>query len=107
MGSLIKYIPYPVVTGFTSGIAIIILSTQIRDFFGLNEKLPPDFIGKLRLLAENFQPNWATVIPRDAGDAGDLVLAEKNRAACAGLNRDCDFGHAGVGDVSLQQELRH
>src|SRR5476651_417775 len=62
LGTLIKYIPYPVVTGFTSGIAIIILSTQIRDFFGLQMKLPPDFIGKLRTLAENFQPNWATVI---------------------------------------------
>jgi SulP family sulfate permease len=61
LGTLIKFIPYPVVTGFTSGIAIIILSTQIRDFFGLQNKLPPDFIGKLRALAENFQPNWATV----------------------------------------------
>ena len=62
LGSMIKYIPYPVVTGFTSGIAIIILSTQIRDFFGLQNKLPPDFIGKLRALAENFQPNWPTVV---------------------------------------------
>jgi sulfate permease, SulP family len=61
LGTLIKFIPYPVVTGFTSGIAIIILSTQIRDFFGLQNKLPPDFIGKLRLLAGNFEPNWATV----------------------------------------------
>jgi sulfate permease, SulP family len=61
LGTLIKFIPYPVVTGFTSGIAIIILSTQIRDFFGLQNKLPPDFIGKLRALAENFKPNWATV----------------------------------------------
>src|SRR5271154_7158371 len=62
LGTLIKFIPYPVVTGFTSGIAIIILSTQIRDFFGLVEKLPPDFFGKLRTLAESFQPNWATMI---------------------------------------------
>jgi SulP family sulfate permease len=62
LGTMIKYIPYPVVTGFTSGIAIIILSTQIRDFFGLQNKLPPDFIGKLRALAENFQPNWPTVL---------------------------------------------
>ena len=44
LGSLIKYIPFPVVTGFTSGIAIVIMSTQIRDFFGLSQKLPPDFI---------------------------------------------------------------
>ncbi len=62
LGTLIKYIPYPVVTGFTSGIAIIIVSTQIRDFFGLQNKLPPDFIGKLRALTENFQPNWPTVV---------------------------------------------
>jgi sulfate permease, SulP family len=62
LGTLIKFIPYPVVTGFTSGIAIIIISTQIRDFFGLQNKLPPDFIGKLGTLAENFQPNWATVV---------------------------------------------
>jgi SulP family sulfate permease len=62
LGTLIKFIPYPVVTGFTSGIAIIILSTQIHDFFGLQNKLPPDFIGKLRSLAGNFEPNWATVL---------------------------------------------
>jgi SulP family sulfate permease len=62
MGSLIKYIPFPVVTGFTSGIAIIIISTQIRDFFGLQQKLPPDFIGKLRILAHDFSPNWRTVL---------------------------------------------
>lgn len=34
-GSLIKFIPYPVVVGFTSGIALLIFSTQIKDFFGL------------------------------------------------------------------------
>jgi len=62
LGSMIKYIPFPVVMGFTSGIAIIILSTQIRDFFGLQNKLPPDFIGKVRGLAGNFQPNWPTVL---------------------------------------------
>ena len=61
MGALIKFIPYPVVTGFTSGIAIIILSTQFRDFFGLPTKLPPDFIGKLIALAKDFSPNWANV----------------------------------------------
>ena len=61
LGTMIKYIPFPVVTGFTSGIAIIILSTQIRDFFGLQPKLPADFPGKLRALSENFHPNWPTV----------------------------------------------
>lgn len=62
LGTMIKYIPFPVVTGFTSGIAIIILSTQIRDFFGLSQKLPPDFIGKVRALVADFHPNWSTVL---------------------------------------------
>ena len=62
LGTMIKYIPFPVVMGFTSGIAIIIMSTQIRDFFGLQEKLPSDFIGKISTLVQSFHPNWATVL---------------------------------------------
>ena len=62
LGTMIRYIPFPVVTGFTSGIAIIIMSTQIRDFFGLQNKLPADFIGKVQALAGNFHPNWPTVL---------------------------------------------
>lgn len=47
MGSIIKFIPQPVVTGFTSGIALIIFSSQIRDFFGLQmAELPADFVKK-------------------------------------------------------------
>jgi SulP family sulfate permease len=43
-GSLIKFIPYPVVVGFTSGIALLIFSTQIKDFFGLQIKeMPSEF----------------------------------------------------------------
>ncbi len=46
-GSLIKFIPYPVVVGFTSGIAVIIFSSQIGDFLGLAiNKVPADFIEK-------------------------------------------------------------
>ncbi|QAR34121.1 sulfate permease [Geovibrio thiophilus] len=44
VGSYIKFIPYPVTTGFTAGIALVIFSTQVKDFFGLSiEKLPPEF----------------------------------------------------------------
>jgi SulP family sulfate permease len=47
LGNVIKYIPYPVITGFTSGIAVIIFSLQIPDLFGLaTGKLPGDFAGK-------------------------------------------------------------
>src|SRR5437660_9598205 len=40
-GSLINYIPYPVTTGFTTGIAVLIISTQIKDFFGCRRKTFP------------------------------------------------------------------
>jgi sulfate permease, SulP family len=46
-GGAIKFIPHPVVAGFTSGIAVIIFSGEIKDFFGLQMgPVPPDFIGK-------------------------------------------------------------
>lgn len=46
-GSLIKFIPYPVTIGFTSGMAILILSSQVKDFFGLKiTQVPVDFIEK-------------------------------------------------------------
>lgn len=46
-GSMLKFIPYPITTGFTSGIAITIFSTQIKDFFGLTMKtVPSEFIPK-------------------------------------------------------------
>lgn len=46
-GGMLKFIPYPITTGFTSGIAIIIFSTQIKDFFGLTMKtVPSEFIPK-------------------------------------------------------------
>ncbi len=47
LGKLIKFIPYPVITGFTSGIAVIIASSQVKDFLGLTvENVPADFLGK-------------------------------------------------------------
>jgi len=47
LGSLLKYFPHPLIVGFTSGIALVILSTQIKDALGLNiEHLPSDFIEK-------------------------------------------------------------
>lgn len=55
MGALLKFVPYPVTVGFTSGIALIIFSSQIRDFLGLQiEKVPADFIEKWISYTENF-----------------------------------------------------
>jgi len=53
-GSLIKFIPYPVVVGFTSGIALLIFSTQIKDFFGLQiSNVPSEFHEKWIIYFEN------------------------------------------------------
>jgi sulfate permease, SulP family len=54
-GAMIKFIPYPVTTGFTSGIAVIIFGTQIRDFFGLKiAQLPDHFVEQWQCYYENF-----------------------------------------------------
>ena len=53
-GSVIKFIPYPVIVGFTSGIALLIFSTQIKDFFGLTIKtIPSEFHEKWILYFES------------------------------------------------------
>ncbi len=53
LGSAVKYIPRPVVIGFTNGIAILIASTQLRDFFGLTmAEVPGEFLGRMKALGE-------------------------------------------------------
>ncbi|MFA6235226.1 MAG: SulP family inorganic anion transporter, partial [Bacteroidota bacterium] len=55
MGTLLKFIPYPLTVGFTSGIALIIFSSQIKDLFGLETgAVPAEFIGKWILFAGSF-----------------------------------------------------
>lgn len=55
LGTAIKFIPMPVVTGFTSGIAIIIVSSQVKDFFGLRMgNVPPEFLDKWGAYAQAF-----------------------------------------------------
>ena len=56
LGTVIKFIPYPIVVGFTAGIALTIFSTQMPDFFGLSitEKMPGDFLGKWGVYIRNF-----------------------------------------------------
>src|ERR1700689_2012624 len=55
LGTAVKYIPRPVVVGFTNGIAVIIASTQIKDFFGLKvDKVPGEFLARMETLARNF-----------------------------------------------------
>lgn len=63
LGTMIKYIPYPVTMGFTSGIAVLIFTTQIKDFFGLQvDKVPSEFVEKMKVLFEHFGTlQWSTL----------------------------------------------
>ena len=61
LGSVIKFVPYPVIVGFTAGIALTIFSTQMNDFFGLGlSNVPANFIDKWIFYARHFEINlWA------------------------------------------------
>ncbi len=64
LGTIIKYIPYPIVVGFTSGIALTIFATQIKDLFGLQiESVPADFLGKWGVYAQHIDTiNWWSLL---------------------------------------------
>ena len=73
LGSVIKFIPYPVTVGFTSGIALLIFSTQIRDFLGLQMgAVPSEFVEKWIAYAESL-PTWNA--PTVAIGAAALLIA--------------------------------
>ncbi|MFN0134983.1 MAG: SulP family inorganic anion transporter [Phycisphaerae bacterium] len=60
LGQAVKFIPRPVVIGFTNGIAVLIASTQIKDFFGLEiDKVPGDFLHRMQAIGEH----WTTLSP--------------------------------------------
>lgn len=65
LGTIIKYIPYPIVVGFTSGIAVTIFTTQVKDLFGLSiENVPADFIEKWIVYFRHFTTldPWSTAV---------------------------------------------
>jgi SulP family sulfate permease len=63
LGSVIRYIPYPLITGFTSGIALIIFASQVKDLLGLKmETVPVDFIDKWTSYLQNIHTaNWYAI----------------------------------------------
>src|SRR5436853_486731 len=72
MGAMVKYFPRPVIIGFTNGIAILIASTQIRDFFGLKmDHVPGDFFHRMRAYGQS----WHTIsLPATALAITSLVI---------------------------------
>lgn len=71
-GSVIKFIPHPLIVGFTTGIAVIIFSSQMKDLFGLPlGEVPADFIGKWKVYFQHFSTiNWYAV----AIGAGTILI---------------------------------
>ncbi len=86
-GAMIKFIPYPVTTGFTAGIAVTIVASQIKDFCGVTILevgpdgnalgLPAEFLPKVAMLARNFHTiSWQTTAV-GVGSLGILVVMRK------------------------------
>lgn len=115
LGSLVKFIPYPVVVGFTSGIAIIIFSSEVKDFLGLQmASVPADFIekwsayfnvlptaspetimvGMVALLIIIFWPKVSTKIP------GPLIALVVTTVAVQMLDLPVDTIETRFGDIS-------
>jgi len=87
LGSAVRFIPRTVVIGFTNGIAVLIASTQIKDFFGLRVgAVPSEFLPRMRLLVTHFLTlNWAAVSLGIATLAIILVLPRFTRRIPASI----------------------
>ena len=80
MGGAVKYLPRPVVVGFTNGIAVLIASTQIRDFFGLQmASVPSEFMERMRAFAEHASTVSLAATALGVGSLG-LILALRKAA---------------------------
>ena len=74
MGSLIKYVPYPLIAGFTTGIGVVIFFSQIKDFLGLQiDNVPSDFIPKCIALYQAF-PSWSPLTLTIAASTLILII---------------------------------
>lgn len=64
LGTVIKFIPYPIIVGFTSGIALTIFTTQVKDLFGMTiDKMPGDFVSKWVVYAQHLgNVSWISLL---------------------------------------------
>ncbi|HMK37912.1 MAG TPA: SulP family inorganic anion transporter, partial [Bacteroidota bacterium] len=78
LGTLLKFVPYPLTVGFTSGIALIIFSSQINDFLGLRiADLPADFVGKWAVYASRLGSIDAISLSVGVASLGIILLAQR------------------------------
>lgn len=75
LGTAVKYIPRPVVIGFTNGIAVIIASSQLKDFFGLKiDKVPSEFLPRIQSIVAHFNSLNGVAFGLAVGALGLIVL---------------------------------
>lgn len=75
LGTAVQFIPRPVVVGFTNGIAVLIASTQVKDFLGLRiEKVPGDFVGRMNAIVMHFHTLSVTTTLLAVGALGVVIL---------------------------------
>jgi sulfate permease, SulP family len=105
MGSAVRFIPRPVVVGFTNGIAVLIASTQIRDFFGLRlDGVPGDFLPRLRALASH-AATWSPAATTLAvGTLGVIVIGNRISKRIPGTIVALCLGTLAVALLGLQVE---
>jgi SulP family sulfate permease len=76
LGTTVKFIPRPVIVGFTNGIAVLIASTQLKDFFGLRiDDVPGEFLGRMEALATHASTiSWRATLLASASIVAILLL---------------------------------
>ncbi|MFZ4767511.1 MAG: SulP family inorganic anion transporter [Roseimicrobium sp.] len=86
LGALLRYIPYPVVAGFTSGIAVIIFLGQVPDFLGLSFQRPSDAPGlALKIARDLGQSDWRTMVVGSVGLLSVFLWPKVTRALPAAI----------------------
>ena len=106
LGDMIKFIPYPVTVGFTSGIAVLIFTTQIKDFLGLQmDKVPSEFVERINALALSLHTlQWPTVALAAASLAIILYLPGRFRRHVPGTIWALTLGTLAVAIFKLPVE---
>ncbi|HEX6980328.1 MAG TPA: sulfate permease [Alphaproteobacteria bacterium] len=105
LGTFIKYIPHPVVTGFTAGIAVIIFSSQVKDLLGLSmQTVPADFIPKWKAFIENIGSFDPAAFGIAAGTLTVIFLIRRYKPSLPAFLIGVIFGSAAVAAFGLPIE---
>jgi len=86
LGTLMKYMPQPVITGFTAGIAVSIFSSQVKDLLGLHmDKVPADFLGRWTAYAQHIATTQPAAVGLAALTLGVIIAVRRWRPAWPGF----------------------